>query len=180
MIAQFSGYSYQRCQLNTGFDRNTPSSVFLRPVNSSFTAVISAADLLLLHPTKMLIYKDMLTNEELFSDSYPMKLVDDLYYRVTGKLTSESTDVDESVYGGNASAEGGGEDFESNVKKGVNIVLAHDLKEIEGLDRKAYITLFKEYAGKLNEHYKKNLPDKVAEFQDKFQTFERGEEAVEG
>ncbi|XP_071839087.1 translationally-controlled tumor protein homolog isoform X1 [Apostichopus japonicus] len=151
------------------FDRNTPSSVFLRPVNSSLTAVISAADLLLLHPTKMLIYKDMLTNEELFSDSYPMKLVDDLYYRVTGKLTSESTDVDESVYGGNASAEGGGEEFESNVKKGVNIVLAHDLKEIEGLDRKAYITLFKEYAGKLNEHYKKNLPDKVAEFQDKFQ-----------
>ncbi|PIK38056.1 translationally-controlled tumor protein [Apostichopus japonicus] len=117
------------------FDRNTPSSVFLRPVNSSLTAVIFAADLLLLHPTKMLIYKDMLTNEELFSDSYPMKLVDDLYYRVTGKLTSESTDVDESVYGGNASAEGGGEEFES----------------------------------KLNEHYKKNLPDKVAEFQDKFQ-----------
>lgn len=56
--------------------------------------------------------------------------------------------MDESVYGGNASAEGGGEEFESNVKKGVNIVLAHDLKEIEGLDRKAYITLFKEYAGK--------------------------------
>ncbi|WP_411024717.1 hypothetical protein, partial [Salmonella sp. s55962] len=87
----------------------------------------------------MLIYLDMLTNEELFSDSYPMELIDDLYWKVTGKVVTESTQVDESVYGGNASAEGGGEDFEANVKRDVNIILAHSLKEIVGLDRKTYL-----------------------------------------
>ncbi|XP_071839089.1 translationally-controlled tumor protein homolog isoform X1 [Apostichopus japonicus] len=115
----------------------------------------------------MLIYRDMLTDEVLFDDAYPIKLVDDLYYRVTGKLTSESTDVNESVIAGNASAEGGWEAFEANVRKGVNIVLAYHLKEIEGLDRKEYITLFKQYARRLIRHYKKNLPDKVAELEDK-------------
>nr|AID69538.1 translationally controlled tumor protein [Stichopus monotuberculatus]AID69539.1 translationally controlled tumor protein [Stichopus monotuberculatus] len=118
----------------------------------------------------MKVFKDVITGEELFSDSYKMKLVDDLYWRVTGKLTTESNDVDESVYGGNASAEGGGETFDSNVQSGVDIVLAHRLKEVCDLGRKEYLKLFKEYGTKLNDYYKKNHPDQVAEFQEKFQT----------
>ncbi|WP_411026501.1 hypothetical protein, partial [Salmonella sp. s54395] len=84
-------------------------------------------------------------------------------------VITQSTEVDESMFGGNASAEGGGEDFAADVKRDVDIILAHSLKEILGLDRKSYMTLFKEYAAKLNEHYKEKLPDKVGLFQDQFQ-----------
>jgi hypothetical protein len=34
----------------------------------------------------MYLYSDRITGEELFSDAYPMKLIDDLYYEVEGKV----------------------------------------------------------------------------------------------
>jgi hypothetical protein len=34
----------------------------------------------------MIIYMDVFTGDELCSDSYPMKVVDDLYYEVEGKV----------------------------------------------------------------------------------------------
>jgi len=35
----------------------------------------------------MKIYKDVFSGDELFSDTYPMKLVDDCIYEVYGKLS---------------------------------------------------------------------------------------------
>lgn len=34
----------------------------------------------------MKLYLDVFTGDELFSDSYPMKIVDDVYYEVEGKV----------------------------------------------------------------------------------------------
>jgi len=45
----------------------------------------------------MLIYKDVLSGDELFSDSYPIKLVNDLFYEVEGKTIKESADIDEAL-----------------------------------------------------------------------------------
>lgn len=46
----------------------------------------------------------------MFSDAFPIKLVDDLYFEVEGKNISVSNDIDASLLGGNASAEGGEEE----------------------------------------------------------------------
>ncbi len=34
----------------------------------------------------MIIYTDIVSKDELFSDAYPIKLIDDLYYEVEGKV----------------------------------------------------------------------------------------------
>jgi hypothetical protein len=49
----------------------------------------------------MIIYVDVFTGNELGSDSYPTKLVNDLYYEVEGKNITESNDIDDSLIGGN-------------------------------------------------------------------------------
>lgn len=70
--------------------------------------------------------------DELFSDSYPIKLVDDLYYEVEGKLISMSNDIDDALIGGNKATEaveGEDEGVESSSTTGINIVLTHKLVE---------------------------------------------------
>ena len=71
----------------------------------------------------MYLYTDRITGEDLFTDAYPMKLIDDLYYeacpdmsrlshhlialQVEGQVISESNDIDESAIGGNSKSAGG-------------------------------------------------------------------------
>ena len=61
----------------------------------------------------------------MFSDSYPITLVDDLVYEVEGKNTTVSNDIDPSLLGANASAEGGDEDegVDPNAVSGINLVI---------------------------------------------------------
>lgn len=55
------------------------------------------------------------------------------------QLVSEKTVVDDSMYGGNASAEGGGDDADNEVtKSGCSIVLANRLQEQEKYDKAAF------------------------------------------
>ncbi|CAF4432141.1 unnamed protein product, partial [Adineta steineri] len=54
----------------------------------------------------MKLFLDIFTGDELCSDSYPIKLVDDVYYEVEGKNISQSNDIDDSLIGGNKAPEG--------------------------------------------------------------------------
>jgi hypothetical protein len=67
--------------------------------------------------------------DELFSDSYPIKNVDDLYYEVDGKNVTENCDIDEALIGGNKAQEAQEEDesVDSSAITGINIVLTHKL-----------------------------------------------------
>merc|ERR1712051_546637 len=78
----------------------------------------------------MKIYKDVFSGDELFSDTYPMKLVDDCLYEVYGKHISR-TEGDIQLEGSNASAEGadGDEGGDSSTVSGVDLVLNHRLTE---------------------------------------------------
>jgi len=80
----------------------------------------------------MLIYKCAFSGDELFSDSYPQKLVDDLIYEVEGKNIKISGDIDEALIGGNAATEDcedAGDGVDSNEVSGINIVLTHNYTE---------------------------------------------------
>lgn len=111
----------------------------------------------------------------MFSDSYKMEVVKDLYYRVTGKLISESNEIDDSKIGGNASAEGAEEGgVDSSSTTGVDIVIACKLQEVLGMDKKGYMTLYKGYCKTLVEHYQKEKPDEVGKLKERLVAF-RGE-----
>ena len=112
----------------------------------------------------MRLYTDLLTGDELFSDSYPMKLVDDLYWEVEGKSIVEKIDIDESKIGGNK-AQGGGEDGEPveddsvdpSAITGINIVIAHRLQQTS-FDKKSYMAYIKDYMKALLEKLQVSKP----------------------
>lgn len=82
----------------------------------------------------------------MFSDSYPIKLVDDLYYEVEGKNVTISNDIDEALIGGNKAAEPGEEDetVESSAVTGINVVLNGKLVET-GFDKATFKNWLKDY-----------------------------------
>ncbi|KAI0016670.1 translationally-controlled tumor protein [Xylariomycetidae sp. FL0641] len=111
----------------------------------------------------MIIYKDAIgdSHDELMSDSYPMKEVNDILYEVDCKMiTIDAIDVD---IGANASAEGGDED-EGTADEAVkvnNVVHSFRLQETS-FD-------FKSYAGHLKDYFKginKRLKEKGASDED--------------
>jgi len=113
----------------------------------------------------MLVYKDVIAGDELFSDSYPIKLVNDLVYEVEGKNVSMSNDIDEALIGGNKAAEPCEEDegCDSSVVTGINIVLTHKLIET-GFTKDTYKDWLKTYMKEL----KKRVEQKDASRVDKF------------
>lgn len=85
----------------------------------------------------------------MFSDSYPIRLIDDLYYEVEGKNVSYSNDIDDALIGGNKAAEGGEEDesVESSAVTGINVVINGKLVET-GFDKATFKDWLKTYMKK--------------------------------
>eukprot|EP00048_Salpingoeca_helianthica_P014357 m.221311 g.221311 ORF g.221311 m.221311 type:complete len:174 (+) comp15768_c0_seq1:175-696(+) len=113
----------------------------------------------------MLIYKDILTGDEMFSDAYPVKLVDDMYYEVEGKSITISNDIDSALLGGNAASEPGEEEegVDASSVTGINIVLSHRLQETS-FDAKAYTTYIKDYMKAVKAKLSEKNPARVEKF----------------
>merc|ERR1711868_127294 len=91
------------------------------------------------------VYKDVFSGDELFSDTYPIKLVEDCIYEVTGKHVSRKAGADFVLEGSNASAEEADEGTEEQMESGVDLVLNHRLVET-GFGKKAdYMNYLKDY-----------------------------------
>merc|ERR1711993_97964 len=109
------------------------------------------------HPStnNMKIYKDVFSGDELFSDTYPMKLVDDCLYEVYGKHVQRKIGDDFDI-GGNASAEEAGEGTEEATESGVDLVPNHRLVET-GFGKKAdYMNYLKDYMKKVVKYLEEN------------------------
>ncbi|KJE89794.1 translationally-controlled tumor protein [Capsaspora owczarzaki ATCC 30864] len=113
----------------------------------------------------MLIFKDVISGDEVASDSFPHKLVDDLYYEVDGKTISVKEGIDDSLIGGNASAEGEDADdgAADGVKSVINVVYSHQLVETS-FDKKSYTAYIKGYMKAIKAHLEKNQPERVDVF----------------
>jgi hypothetical protein len=94
----------------------------------------------------MIIYKDLFTSDELFSDASAMELLNGVVYKVKGKLRTDTFAIDDRAIGGNASAEGAGDDegADATQKQGVDIVMNCRLVEYT-LSKKDYMTHIKDY-----------------------------------
>jgi len=109
----------------------------------------------------MKIYKDILTGDEIFSDTYKMKLVDEVMYEVYGK--HETRKAGEVVLAGsNPSAEGEDADggAEEGTESGVDIVLNHRLVETS-FNKKTYLVYLKDYMKKITDKLQESKPDQV-------------------
>ncbi|XP_036358883.1 translationally-controlled tumor protein homolog isoform X2 [Octopus sinensis] len=114
----------------------------------------------------MLIYNDLLTGDELFSDAFPIKDVLDVALEVEGKyVTGQSQSYD---IGANPSAEEAAESYDDTSAGGLDIVLSHRLKEIY-IDKAYLKDYLKDYSKKILEllkakdtekadHFKSNAP----------------------
>merc|ERR1711935_72866 len=107
--------------------------------------------------TIMKIYKDVFSGDELFSDTYPMKLVDDCIYEVYGKHETR-TEGEVKLAGSNASAEGedAGEGSDPNAVSGIDIVLNHRLNETGFGSKKDYTVYLKDYMKKVVKYLEDN------------------------
>uniref|UniRef100_A0A452DPI3 Translationally-controlled tumor protein n=1 Tax=Capra hircus TaxID=9925 RepID=A0A452DPI3_CAPHI len=100
----------------------------------------------------MIIYRDLICHDEMFSNIYKIREVADrLCLEVEGKMVSRAEgNIDDSLIGGNASAEG----TESTVITGVDNVMTHHLQETS-FTKEAYKKYIKDYMksikGKLEE-----------------------------
>jgi len=80
----------------------------------------------------MVIYQDLISHNEMFSSIYKIQeIVDGLCLETEGKMVSRTEgDIDDSLLGGNASAEGPeGKGTQSPVITGVDVVRNHHLQE---------------------------------------------------
>ncbi|KAK6138938.1 hypothetical protein DH2020_027319 [Rehmannia glutinosa] len=114
----------------------------------------------------MLVYQDLLTGDELLSDSFPYKEIENgALWEVEGKwVVTGSVDVD---IGANPSAEGGEEDegVDDQAVKVVDIVDTFRLQEQPPFDKKQFVAYIKKYIklltakleGEKQEHFKKTI-----------------------
>ena len=114
----------------------------------------------------MLVYQDMLTGDELLSDSFPYKEAHNgVLWEVEGKWVVKGA-VDVNI-GANPSAEGGGEDEggDDQAVKVVDIVDTFRLQEQPPFDKKQFVAYIKKYIklltpkldGEKQEEFKKNI-----------------------
>merc|ERR1712226_1363554 len=104
---------------------------------------------------RMKIYKDVFSGDELFSDTYPMKLVDDCMYEVYGKHETR-TEGEVRLEGSNASAEEADEGTDSSSTSGIDIILNHRLTETGFGSRKDYMVYLKDYMKKIVKYLEDN------------------------
>merc|ERR1712077_67370 len=103
----------------------------------------------------MKIFEDVFTGDEMFSDTYPMKLVSDCLWEVTGKHISRTQD-DIQLAGANASAEEADEGTDAASESGIDVVLNHRLVETGFGSKKDYTVYLKDYMKKVVKYLEEN------------------------
>ncbi|XP_075055834.1 translationally-controlled tumor protein [Mixophyes fleayi] len=111
----------------------------------------------------MIIYKDKLTGDEMFSDIYKITL-NGLCFEVDGKMvTREEGAIDDALIGGNASAECADEGSESTTVRGIDIILNHKLQQTV-FTKESYKQYIKNYMKSIKADLEKTCPDRVKPF----------------
>ncbi|KAI9737720.1 MAG: hypothetical protein M1818_005724 [Claussenomyces sp. TS43310] len=118
----------------------------------------------------MIIFKDLITGDEIISDSFDMVEKDGIVYEVDcAMITEGAVHVDT---GANASAEEGEEALEDGAVQVNNIVNSFRLQSTQ-FDKKSYLSHLKTYMKKVKEAMQANGASEadVAAFQSGAQTF---------
>ncbi|ETS62539.1 hypothetical protein PaG_03171 [Moesziomyces aphidis] len=111
---------------------------------------------------KVALYTDVIANDEMCSDGYEMKLVDDVVYEVdAAKIVVSDGDVD---IGGNPSAEEEAEALENGAEQVINIVHSFRLQSTS-FDKKSYLAYLKGYMKSVKAKLAETNPDRIPAFE---------------
>ncbi|KAL8408794.1 hypothetical protein RB594_007288 [Gaeumannomyces avenae] len=114
----------------------------------------------------MIIYKDIISDDELISDSFDTKLVDDIVYEADcAMITLDAVQVDT---GANASAEEADEALDDGPTKVNNVIHSFRLQSTS-FDKKSYLTYLKGYLKTVKEKLKEQ-----GKSDDEIKAFETG------
>ncbi|XP_018584885.1 translationally-controlled tumor protein homolog [Scleropages formosus] len=112
----------------------------------------------------MIIYKDIISGDEMFSDIYKItERENGMLYEIEGKMVTREENIDDSLIGGNASAEAQDEGCESSTVKGIDIILNHKLQETS-FTKESYKAYIKEYMKLLKAKLEECHPERVKPF----------------
>jgi len=117
----------------------------------------------------MIIFKDLITGDEILSDSYPIKEVGGVLLEAEGAMITIGGETFNT--GANASAEEADEGLEDSKQQVINIKHSFNLTETQ-FDKKSYMTHIKGYM----KGVKKALEDNGAPAED-IAAFEKGAQA---
>ncbi|KAJ7228616.1 Mss4-like protein [Mycena pura] len=110
----------------------------------------------------MLLYEDILTGDEMFSDAFPVKVVDDVVYEVDcSMMVVKDGEVD---IGANPSAEEQDEALEDGAKQVNNVIHSFRL-QATAFDKKAYLACLKGYMKAVKTKLQETQPDRVEAFE---------------
>ncbi|GAB7349721.1 hypothetical protein MBLNU459_g0458t1 [Dothideomycetes sp. NU459] len=112
----------------------------------------------------MIIYKDIITGDELISDSYDLKVVDGVAYEADcSRITVGNDNID---IGANPSAEEQEEGADDAAQTVIDVVHSFRLNETS-FDKKSYLSHLKTYMKKVKEAMKEKgaSEDEVKEFE---------------
>ncbi|KAF7796091.1 hypothetical protein EIP86_007262 [Pleurotus ostreatoroseus] len=110
----------------------------------------------------MLLYEDVISGDEMFSDAFPIKEVDDIVYEVNcSMITIKEGEVD---IGANPSAEEAEESLEEGASQVNNVVHSFRLQPTS-FDKKSYLTYLKGYMKAVKAHLMEKHPDQVEAFE---------------
>ncbi|SCU94483.1 LADA_0G08812g1_1 [Lachancea dasiensis] len=116
----------------------------------------------------MIIYKDIISGDELLSDAYDLKLVDGVIYEADCdmvKVGGDNVDI-----GANPSAEGGDDDVEDGSEMVNNVVHSFRLQQT-AFDKKSFLTYIKGYMKEIKNKLQETNPDEISTFEKGAQTY---------
>jgi hypothetical protein len=111
----------------------------------------------------MLIYKDVISGDEMVSDAYDIKEIDGAVFEVDSQLINVKPGADVDI-GANPSAEDGEEALEDGAISINNVVYSFRLQETS-FDKKSFMTYIKGYMKKVKAYLAEHNPDAVEAFE---------------
>lgn len=111
----------------------------------------------------MLIFKDIVSGDELLSDAYDIETVDNAVYEVNSQMIIVKPGADVDI-GANPSAEDADEALEDGAMSINNVVYSFRLQETS-FDKKSFVTYIKGYMKRVKAELTEKNPDQVPVFE---------------
>ncbi|KAL7282410.1 translationally controlled tumor-associated [Trametes coccinea BRFM310] len=128
----------------------------------------------------MKLFTDVISNDEMFSDAFPIKEVDDIVYEVDCQMITVKPGADVDIgnrvaltsldTGANPSSEEQEEAVEDGAQTVNNVVYSFRLQSTQ-FDKKSYLTYLKGYMKAVKQHLQEHNPDRVEAFEKGAQAF---------
>ncbi|KAI1795226.1 translationally controlled tumor-associated [Ganoderma leucocontextum] len=111
----------------------------------------------------MLLYSDVLSGDEMFSDAFPIKEVDDIVFEVDCQLITVKAGADVDI-GANPSAEDADDALEEGSSQVNNVVYSFRLQPTS-FDKKTFLTYLKGYMKAVKGKLAESKPERVEAFE---------------